>query len=238
MATADLGNVRHCAVARLSDRIALASYSHCTVSGMPARFQETVAKVLRSSRVSENPRLSVVDREVGTINYMTFGDVIYVIITSQDYPQRTAFKLLEDLCTRFTASFGDQMAIASENGLSSKAKKLLSEVCLEFDDLGRKDAVTGAIKQVEEVQGMMRENINIMIKQGENLEVLEDRTENLRQEAHHFNRQARTLRTTMAWRNAKLRMVLCCLVFAIIGYAVTPLVMSTIETAEQWDDGD
>ena len=42
--------------------------------------------------VEDYPRLTITDREVGTIHYDTSRTCIFLVVTAPDYPQRIAFK--------------------------------------------------------------------------------------------------------------------------------------------------
>ncbi|KAJ1639803.1 synaptobrevin-domain-containing protein [Pavlovales sp. CCMP2436] len=223
-----LTNVRHCAVGRLSDRVVVANYVHCNQGGMPARFHAVVDKVLRSNRIMDHPRLTITDKEVGTLHYITDRLAIYIVITSPEYPQRTAFKLLDELKARFTTNFGDVLVEATENGLTSKAKRTMLDLCALYDDIARVDKTHGVQAQVDEVKGLMHENITHLLATHENLEVLEDKTDALRTEAQTFQRQATDLKRVMLWRNLKLKLIIVVIVLCVVGYVTVPMIHKAV----------
>ena len=154
------GEVRFLAVARMEDRVVVASYTH---GGSSRHDLHTgvLQKVLRSQKtVTDNPRLTITDRDVGTVHYDTDRSAIYVAITAFDYPQRTAFKCLGDLMTRFQASFGDALHKSAEGGLSRDARPLLAETCARFADAAEVDKVLGIQRDVAEVQGVMQDAVS------------------------------------------------------------------------------
>lgn len=226
-----LTNVRHCAVGRLADKVVVANYVHCNQGGMPARFHAVVDKVLRSNRVMDHPRLTITDKEVGTLHYITDRLAIYIVITSPEYPQRTAFKLLDELKARFTTQFGDVLVEATENGLTSKAKRTMLELCSLYDDVARVDKTHGVQAQVDEVKGLMHENITHLLATHENLEVLEDKTDALRTEAQTFQRQATDLKRVMLWRNLKLKLIIIVIILCIVGYICAPILHRMVTEA-------
>ena len=96
--------VRFLAVARIEDRVVVAAYTHGS-SSREQLYTDVLHKVIRSQKtVTDNPRLTITDREVGTVHYDTDRNAIFIAITAFDYPQRTAFKCLGDLRTRFQAT--------------------------------------------------------------------------------------------------------------------------------------
>ncbi|KAG8458737.1 hypothetical protein KFE25_012935 [Diacronema lutheri] len=226
-----LTNVRHCAVGRLADKVVVANYVHCNQGGMPARCHAVVDKVLRSNRVTDFPRLTITDKEVGTLHYVTDRLAIYIVITSSEYPQRTAFKLLDELRARFTSQFGDVLVEAPENGLTGKAKRTMLELCALYDDIARVDKTHGVQAQVDEVKGLMHENITHLLATHENLEVLEDKTDALRTEAQTFQRQATDLKRVMLWRNLKLKLIILVIILCVVGYIVAPILHRMVTAA-------
>mmetsp|Transcript_12909 Transcript_12909/g.33629 ORF Transcript_12909/g.33629 Transcript_12909/m.33629 type:complete len:236 (-) Transcript_12909:262-969(-) len=226
-----LTNVRHCAVGRLSDKVVVASYVHCNQGGMPAHFHAVVDKVLRSSKLAEHPRLTITDKEVGTLHYVTDAQSIYIIITAPDYPQRTAFRFLDELKTRFSEQFSDAVDGSAENGLTARAKRTMLELCTHYDDTARVDKTIAVIHQVEEVQNIMHDNIGQILATHENLEVLEDKTDALRSEAQTFQRQAVDLKRVMWFRNVKLRLIIGMVILCIVGYIVTPIIIRAVAAA-------
>jgi vesicle-associated membrane protein 7 len=216
------GEVRFLAVARMEDRVVVASYTH----GSSSRHElhtGVLQKVLRSQKtVTDNPRLTITDRDVGTVHYDTDRSAIYVAITAFDYPQRTAFKCLGDLMTRFQASFGDALHKSAEGGISKMAKQIFAEICATYADAAAVDKTLGVLKQVEEVKGIMHDSINEMLATRDNLEVLEDKTEALRSEAATFQRQAVTLKRSMWWRNMKLKLLCGVVIIIVLAYVLLP----------------
>ena len=201
--------IRFVAVSRAADRVLVAAYSHKLSSSSKADpFVAVVTRVLGSPQTVEDyPRLTITDREVGTIHYDTSRTCIFLVVTAPDYPQRIAFKCLADLKARFQSSFGEQLHKSAEGGLSKVARQLMTDVCTTFADPASVDRAIGVQRQVDDVKGIMSDSISEMLATRENLEVLEDKTENLRSEAAGFQRKAGALKRALWWRNMKIKIV-------------------------------
>ena len=201
--------IRFVAVSRAADRVLVAAYSHKLSSSSKADpFVAVVTRVLGSPQTVEDyPRLTITDREVGTIHYDTSRTCIFLVVTAPDYPQRIAFKCLADLKSRFQSSFGEQLHKSAEGGLSKVARQLMTDVCTTFADPASVDRAIGVQRQVDDVKGIMSDSISEMLATRENLEVLEDKTENLRSEAAGFQRKAGALKRALWWRNMKIKIV-------------------------------
>lgn len=59
----------------------------------------------------------------------------------------------------------------------------------------------------------MRDNINKVSQRGENLNVLQDKTDNLADSAQGFRRGANRVRKQMWWKDMKMRM---CIIIGVI----------------------
>lgn len=78
------------------------------------------------------------------------------------------------------------------------------------------DALERAKKQVDDVKGIMGENVQRIIARGENLQDLDDRANNLTANANEFQRTSRTLKRKMWWQNLKMMLVLGLIVIVVI----------------------
>jgi vesicle-associated membrane protein 7 len=70
-------------------------------------------------------------------------------------------------------------------------------------------------KDIDEVTSLVTENVESILQRGEKLDVLEEKSEQLSEKSHLFQKQGRSLKREMWWKNAKLWIV-----FIIIGLFV------------------
>jgi vesicle-associated membrane protein 4 len=72
--------------------------------------------------------------------------------------------------------------------------------------------------QIDDTVGVMRENINKVSQRGENLDSLQDKTDNLAVSAQGFRRGANRVRKDMWWKDMKMRvcLVICVIVLLIV----------------------
>jgi vesicle-associated membrane protein 4 len=68
----------------------------------------------------------------------------------------------------------------------------------------------------------MRENINKVSQRGENLNSLQDKTDNLAESAQGFRRGANKVRKAFWWKDMKMRMCLFAAVIILIIVIVVP----------------
>jgi|TARA_B110000211_G_C13857014_1_gene454762 preprotein translocase subunit Sss1 len=141
-------------------------------------------------------------------------------ITSTTYPDRIAFSgLIEDTMARFLSK-GYMWSTATKNGLTSKFKKDLKDLCQEYDDVQSKDKIARLRQQVSVVQSTMQDNISKALDNLESTERLEEQSTNLMESSAEFNRSAKKL----AWKEwlmlMKMRFIIAFVILAIIGIII------------------
>jgi Synaptobrevin len=76
--------------------------------------------------------------------------------------------------------------------------------------------------QVTEVKEIMMQNIEKVLDRGEKLELLVDKTENLRYQADQFQKGGKALRNKMWWQNIKMKLLVALIVCIVIVIIVRP----------------
>ena len=167
--TREACGVRFLGVYRLQDQVRVASYAHNSSEADEAEAKSS--QVLQANAAGLHPRLSVSAEAVGTIHYETDRYALYAAITKHEYPQRTAFKCIGELRSRFGEAHGEALHKAEEGGLSAAAKPVMADLCTKFADATSVDRTLGLLKQVDDVKGVMSETVTNMLATHENLEV-------------------------------------------------------------------
>ena len=188
--SAEASGIASMAVVRLCDRVLIASYSHS--ANRPAdEIEAKIGQVLLTNAAAIHPRLSVTDKDIGTIHYESDRYAMYIIVAAHDYPQRTAFKCISELRERFEHDLGEELHKAQEGGLSRASHRMMAELCTKFADAASVDKTLGLMREVDEVKGIVGETVQHLLATHENLEVLEDRSEQLKAQTQTFQRTVR-----------------------------------------------
>lgn len=82
-------------------------------------------------------------------------------------------------------------------------------------------------KEVDDVVGIMHENINKVMDRGEKLDSLQTKTEDLQQGALQFKRGASRVRKQMWWKNMKLNLIIAAVVIIILLLIILPIVLTS-----------
>lgn len=97
---------------------------------------------------------------------------------------------------------------------NSTLKKLMVEYGTTSS--GKADAISNVQNEIENVRGIMTENIERVLERGERIDLLVDKTDRLGGSAHEFRMRSRGLRRRMWWKNIKLMALLVVVVIFLI----------------------
>lgn len=81
---------------------------------------------------------------------------------------------------------------------------------------GKDDAIGNVQSEIENVRGIMTENIERVLERGERIDLLVDKTDRLGGSAHDFRVRSRGLRRRMWWKNVKLMALLVVVVIFLV----------------------
>ncbi|KAI0228186.1 Vesicle-associated membrane protein 4 [Lamellibrachia satsuma] len=79
--------------------------------------------------------------------------------------------------------------------------------------------------QVHDVVDVMRDNIGKVMDRGDRLEDLQDKSEHLSTNSDLFQSRAKVLKSTMWWRQCKMRMVIALVVVVLLGVIIVPIII-------------
>lgn len=81
---------------------------------------------------------------------------------------------------------------------------------------GKEDAISNVRGEIDNVRGIMSQNIESLLERGERIDLLVDKTDRLGGSANEFRIRSRGLRRKMWWKNVKLMVLLAVVVIFLI----------------------
>jgi len=184
--------------------------------GLTGNFSQ-VALVLLKKIPKEDGKLSYVyDKYV--FHYMVWAELTYLCMTDREFPRMTAFQFLEEIKTRFLATYGDRGKTAIAFAFNADFQRVLQQEMDRFNS-SKDDKVARVRDELTQVKDVMIKNIDKVLERGEKIELLVDKTEMLDQHAFKFKKQSTKLKRSMWWKNIKL-LVLLAIILTLIIYAI------------------
>mmetsp|Transcript_16022 Transcript_16022/g.28761 ORF Transcript_16022/g.28761 Transcript_16022/m.28761 type:complete len:263 (+) Transcript_16022:27-815(+) len=137
------------------------------------------------------------------------------------------------LCKQVVADFKGkfkprQIILAEEMGLSRSSQKFLKEAIVAHGG----DKLQDVNQQLNVVKSQMKDNLLGVIQRGEDLENLEDGTQDLMEGAARFNSTAGALKRAMCCKNLKMTIILYTTIFLIVGVIIVIAVCGTGEACK------
>ncbi|CAA7054067.1 unnamed protein product [Microthlaspi erraticum] len=153
-----------------------------------------------------------------TFNYLAENGFTYCVVVIESAGRQIPMAFLERVKEDFSKRYGGGKANnAKANSLNKEFGPKLKQhmqYCVDHPEEISKLAKVKA--QVTEVKGVMMENIEKVLDRGEKIELLVDKTENLRSQAQDFRAQGTKIKRKMWFDNMKIKLVVFGIVVALI----------------------
>ena len=140
-------------------------------------------------------------------HYIVEEGLCFLCMSDELNKHRIPYAFLQDMKERFTASYGrmepmQAIAFAYNEDFSKVIQERMDYY--NSDEADRTIDNIGAVKsQIDEVKGVMVQNIEKVLERGEKIELLVDKTDRLNQQAFRFESSSRSLRRAMYWRKMR-----------------------------------
>ncbi|KAK4725902.1 hypothetical protein R3W88_030819 [Solanum pinnatisectum] len=159
-----------------------------------------------------------------TFNFLSDNGFTYCVVATESAGREIPLAFLDRVKNDFSKKYaGGKAATASAKSLNrefgSKLKEHMKYCCDHPEEISKLSKVKA---QVSEVKGVMMENIEKVLDRGEKIELLVDKTDNLRSQAQDFRQQGTKIRRKMWYENMKIKLV----VFAIILVLILIIILS------------
>ena len=136
---------------------------------------------------------------------LSSGGLFFLCLADKSVKLRIAYSFLGETESAFLDAYGDNWKTANAYSLTTFNKRM--KACMKKWNDPNVDKISRIQSQVEDVKGVMQNNISKVLERGEKLEVLVDRTQNLAQSAQQFHKRAKKVKCAMRWQNIKLYLI-------------------------------
>lgn len=225
-------NVKFLAIARATDKAIVACYLHSSSKkGVDMNeltvYKDMLSKVIRAptwkTQVTPNGRHSL-ECDPNKFHFtMDNDELVFAAITTKDYPIRLAFQMISTVQQEIVPKFGSKALTCRENGLDKDCLKPLSQIAATYDDRTKVDKLSEVMSQVDTVKGVMHNNIQVVLANTEKMEVVEQKTNDLNEQAKVFRNTGRKLRKEMWWKNVRLTLAIgvCAILVILVILAIS-----------------
>jgi vesicle-associated membrane protein 7 len=139
-------------------------------------------------------------------------NLTYLVVAKGDLGRRVPFGFLVEIKKRFLKAYNpentDFSSLPAYGAAAYNAQ--LKSLMVEYGTTksGQEDAFKNVQGEIDNVRGIMTENIERVLERGERLDLLVDKTDRLGGSARDFRVRSRGLKRRMWWKNVKLMVML------------------------------
>jgi len=137
-------------------------------------------------------------------HYVVSEGITYLCMAEEAFGRRIPFAFLDDIKNRFKSTYGDRGRSAIAYAMQSDFSRVLQKQMEYYSNDANADKITGLKKGLEDVKGIMTQNIERVLERGERIELLVEKTDTLTSESATFKKKSTELKNTMWWQNIKL----------------------------------
>ncbi|XP_019166108.1 PREDICTED: putative vesicle-associated membrane protein 726 [Ipomoea nil] len=153
-----------------------------------------------------------------TFNYLIDKGFTYCIVASESAGSQLPIGFFDRVKNDFIKRYGGGKAdTAIAKSLTKEFGPKLKEhmkYCAEHpEEINKLTKVQG---QVDQVKGVMMGNIEKVLERGEKIELLVDKTEDLRSQAQDFRKQGTQIKKKLWFENMKIKLVVLAIIVALI----------------------
>ncbi|XP_071720234.1 putative vesicle-associated membrane protein 726 [Rutidosis leptorrhynchoides] len=203
------GSLIYSFVAR--DKLILAEYTEFT-----GNFQSVAAQCLQKLPTNNNRFTYNCDGH--TFNFLHEQGYTYCVVAVESAGRELPIAFLERVKDEFYSKYGTGKGKnAGSKSLNKEFGSKMKEqmrYCVSHPEEISKIAKVKA--QVSEVKGVMMENIEKVLDRGEKIELLVDKTDNLRNQAQDFKKQGTKMKRKMWIQNMKVKLIVFGIIIALI----------------------
>jgi len=170
----------------------------------------------------------IADAETSSNNpdSLSAGGLTYLVVAKADLGRRVPFGYLVEIKKRFLKEYDPERTNFSSLPAYGAAafNATLKRLMVDYGTTkaGQNDAFANVQSEIENVRGIMTENIERVLERGERIDLLVDKTDRLGGSARDFRVRSRGLRRRMWWKNVRLMVILVVvivfLVYLLVGF--------------------
>lgn len=145
------------------------------------------------SRTAKGQRQSVkIEGDVGKCHsYVAPTGLAATVITDNEYPNRVAFQFMSEALKTFESKYGQSWNSASATEDTELGFHEADDIMAKFQNPAETDKITKIENELNDVRDIVLKTMDDILKRGETLDSLLQKSEDLSQVSHQFYRTAK-----------------------------------------------
>ncbi|XP_046360291.2 vesicle-associated membrane protein 722-like [Haliotis rufescens] len=191
-------------------------------------FESTVDSILPNISTSTDGKNTYTSNDYA-FHCLVDRGLIYMCAAAPDFGKQQPYAYLAEIKKNFQSGpLAKQASTAESHDLDGDFGFVMSQQMEKYSKPGAGNTGTAKLQnQVDEVKGVMSQNIEKVLERGDRLDDLMDKTEELEASSASFQKTARRIQKKYWWKNTKMTLILIAVVLVIIIIIVVAVLAST-----------
>ena len=173
------------------------------------RIFTKLAKV-ENKKYDERNKITSKDENYYFINIKP--DLLFVVLANNQYPERYVFELISKIVEEnIPTMINDETKELNPNG-----RQALKDLVNKYQDIKNINKIAEIQEDVNALKVDMKKNINAMVKSVEDVEDLQNKSEQLKLESQDYKKNSVELRKLAWWQNFKLWLIIGGVVLLVV----------------------
>ena len=165
---------------------------------------------LPNKKYDERNKIAAKDENYYFINIKP--DLLFIVLANSAYPERYAFELVSKIMEEnIPTMVNDETRELNPNG-----RQALKELVNKYQDIKNINKIAEIQKDVDSLKVDMKKNINKMVESVENVNDLQNKSEQLKLESEDYKKTSVEIRKVTWWQNCKLWAIIAGIVILIV----------------------
>ena len=206
-------SIKYLLIGNPDDCEEIGHYPERGASKTTAKEANKIFKKLSESGIQTKDLRNKVDNRGKGYYYFTINskNIFYLILGDNNLKERDAFGLMDELQNE-----NIPLMIDSKTGkLNLEGRKKLKEMVEDFEK-NKSNKIQGIQNEVDQVKDVMKNNIKNMYNNVEDVQIMEQKADELKVEAEKYNESAVKLKRTTWWQNCKWWIILIAVIVLLI----------------------
>ena len=139
-------------------------------------------------------------------------DLVFIILVNSSYPERYVFELISKIVEENIPT----MVNDETRELNPEGRQALKDLVNKYQDIKNINKIAEIQEDVNALKVDMKKNINAMVKSVEDVEDLQNKSEQLKLEAQDYKKNSIELRKLAWWQNFKLWIIIIGVVLILV----------------------
>ena len=140
-------------------------------------------------------------------------NILFLTFVDANYPERLIFQMFEEIRNEGVLS----MINDSTKELNPNGRQKLKEIIEKYQERDKIDKIGQIQNDVNEVKVEVKKNIDKMVQNVEDVEKLEQRSNELKDASKEYQNNAKEIERVTWWQNFKLWIIIIVIVLVVLG---------------------